>query len=75
MVLWSTKDNPLVDVNGMPWKPSGRPGYDEDKGLALDGMVCAWWFDGQQMHEPVIQENLPHDCFTRLTSKLAPKIR
>ena len=55
MVLWSTKDNPLVDVNGMPWKPSGRPGYDEDKGLALDGMVCAWWFDGQQMHEPVIQ--------------------
>ena len=56
MVLWSTKDNPLVEVNGMPWTPAGRPGFDEEKGMALDGMVCAWWFDGKQMHEPVIQQ-------------------
>ena len=56
MVLWSTKDNALVEVNGMPWMPSGRPGYDDEKGLALDGMVCAWWFDGERMHEPVIQQ-------------------
>ena len=56
MVLWSTKDNELVEVNGRPWTPAGRPSYDEERGLALDGMVCAWWFDGQQMHEPVIQQ-------------------
>jgi len=55
MVLWSTKDNPLVEVNGTPWTPQGRPGFDEHDGMALDGMVCAWWFDGTQMHEPVIQ--------------------
>ena len=55
MVLWSTKDNPLVEVNGVPWTPQGRPGFDEHDGMALDGMVCAWWFDGTQMHEPVIQ--------------------
>lgn len=55
MVLWSTKDNPLVEVNGMPWAPEGRPGFDEQNAMALDGMVCAWWFDGKQMHEPVIQ--------------------
>jgi len=55
MVLWSTKDNPLVEVNGTPWTPQGRPGFDEHDGMALDGMVCSWWFDGTQMHEPVIQ--------------------
>ncbi len=55
MVLWSTKDNPLVNVNGMPWTPEGRPGFDENRAMALDGMVCAWWFDGKRMHEPVIQ--------------------
>ena len=41
MVLWSTKDNPLVEVNGHPWKPVGRPGFDEDGGIAMDGMVAA----------------------------------
>ncbi|MBT5843774.1 MAG: hypothetical protein HOH79_02175 [Euryarchaeota archaeon] len=56
MVLWSTKDNDLVEVNGVPWMPAGRPGIDDGKGMALDGMVCAWWFDGKQMHEPVIQQ-------------------
>ena len=33
MVLWSTKDNPLVEVNGIEWKPSGRPGFDEEAEL------------------------------------------
>ena len=28
MVLWSTKDNSFVEVNGVPWEPSGRPGFD-----------------------------------------------
>ena len=32
MVLWSTKDNPLVEVNGTPWTPQGRPGFDEHDG-------------------------------------------
>lgn len=55
MVLWSTKDNPFVEVNGVPWTPKGRPGFDDQKAMSLDGMVCAWWFDGKRMHEPVIQ--------------------
>ena len=40
MVLWSTKDNPLVEVNGIEWKPSGRPGFDEEGGIAMEGMVA-----------------------------------
>lgn len=55
MVLWSTKDNDLVDVNGQEWTPKGRPGFDEHEGMAIDGMVCAWWFDGTRMHEPYIK--------------------
>ncbi len=55
MVLWSTKDNDRVEVSGFPWKPKGRPGTDEQGGMAIDGMVCAWWFDGERMHEPYIK--------------------
>ena len=39
MVLWSTKDNDRVEVNGTPWLPSGRPGTDEDGAMVIDGMV------------------------------------
>ena len=56
MVLWSTKDNPLVEVNGYPWMPKGRPGFDKDGGIAMDGMIAAWWFDGKKMIEPLILE-------------------
>ena len=58
MVLWSTKDNPKVMVSGTKWEPKGRPGFDEDGGISLDGMVCAWWFDGKRMYEPYIK----HKC-------------
>tara|TARA_B100001778_G_C18602432_1_gene637928 strand:+ start:3110 stop:4315 length:1206 start_codon:yes stop_codon:yes gene_type:complete len=56
MVLWSTKDNPKVTVSGTIWEPKGRPGFDEQSGIALDGMVCAWWYDGKRMHEPLIKQ-------------------
>ncbi len=55
MVLWSTKDNDFVSVNGTPWTPKGRPGNDEHGATILDGMVCAWWFDGERMIEPYIK--------------------
>ena len=45
---------PRVEVNGQTWRPQGRPGVDEHGGMALDGMVCAWWFDGQTMHDAVL---------------------
>ncbi len=35
MTLWSTKDAPLVEVNGQAWRPKGRPGLDTDGGMAL----------------------------------------
>ncbi len=54
MTLWSTKDAPRVEVNGATWRPQGRPGVDEHGAMALDGMVCAWWFDGATMHDAVL---------------------
>ena len=57
MVLWSTKDNPLVEVNGVKWQPVGRPGVDDDGGIAIEGMVAAWWYDGKEMHEPLVLES------------------
>ncbi|MEC7412009.1 MAG: hypothetical protein VYE08_05200, partial [Candidatus Thermoplasmatota archaeon] len=54
MTLWSTKDAPRVEVNGQTWRPEGRPGVDDHGGMSLDGMVCAWWFDGQMMHDAVL---------------------
>lgn len=56
MVLWSTKDNPKVLVSGTEWTPKGRPGFDGHGGISLDGMVCAWWFDGNRMFEPYIKK-------------------
>ena len=54
MVLWSTKDNEMVQVNDVTWNPKGKPGFDEQGGIQLDGMVCAWWFDGSVMHDEII---------------------
>ena len=56
MVLWSTKDNPMVKVNDHEWKPVGRPAFDSDGATAMEGMVAAWWYDGQEMLEPLILE-------------------
>jgi hypothetical protein len=54
MVLWSTKDNEMVQVNDINWNPKGKPGFDEQGAIRLDGMVCAWWFDGSVMHDEII---------------------
>jgi hypothetical protein len=56
MVLWSTKTNDLVHVNKTPWKPQGRPSEIVDGAYNIDGMVCAWWYDGTRMYEPILKD-------------------
>ena len=58
MVLWSTKDAPHVRVNEHDWKPEGRFHIDDDGRHTLPGMVCAWWYDGKDMHEPYLMREL-----------------
>ena len=54
MVLWSSKETPAIRVNDHWWKPGSRMRVDEHGGHVVPGMVCSWWFDGQNMHEPLI---------------------
>ena len=55
MVLWSTKETPAIRVSGHWWKPGGRMFVDEHGGHVIPGMVCAWWFDGERMFEPLVK--------------------
>jgi len=50
MVLWSSKETPAIRVNDHWWKPGSRMRIDEHGGHVVPGMVCSWWFDGQNMH-------------------------
>ncbi|MBF92766.1 MAG: hypothetical protein CMB78_03215 [Euryarchaeota archaeon] len=53
MTLWSTKETDAIRVSGHWWKPGSRMYKDDDGGFVIPGMVCAWWFDGDRMHEPL----------------------
>ena len=54
MILWSTKETPAIRVNGHWWKPGSRMSIDEHGGHVIPGMVCAWWYDGKKMFEPLV---------------------
>tara|TARA_B100000700_G_scaffold322899_1_gene425433 strand:+ start:607 stop:1800 length:1194 start_codon:yes stop_codon:yes gene_type:complete len=56
MVLWSTKETPAIRVNGYWWKPGSRMSIDENGGHVIPGMVCAWWYDGRKMFEPLVMK-------------------
>ncbi len=56
MVLWSSKETPAIRVNDHWWKPGSRMRVDEHKGHVVPGMVCSWWYDGKEMHEPLIMK-------------------
>ncbi|HJL54392.1 MAG: hypothetical protein QGH57_00735 [Candidatus Thalassarchaeaceae archaeon] len=53
MTLWSTKQTEAIRVSGHWWKPGSRMHKDEHGGFVIPGMVCAWWYDGETMHEPL----------------------
>ena len=54
MILWSTKETSAIRVSGHWWRPGSRMSSDEHGGLVVPGMVCAWWYDGKRMFEPLV---------------------
>ncbi|MDE0953454.1 MAG: hypothetical protein OR994_02140, partial [Candidatus Poseidoniales archaeon] len=54
MVLWSSKETPAIRVNEHWWQPGSRMRIDEHGGHIVPGMVCSWWYDGKNMHEPLV---------------------
>ena len=58
MILWSIKDTKRIKVMDHIWIPKGKI-TKTDNSLTFPGMVCAWFFDGKQMHDPyIIQEKV-----------------
>ena len=56
MVLWSSKETPAIRVSGHWWIPKSRMLVDEEGGTVMSGMVCAWWYDGESMFEPLLMK-------------------
>ena len=56
MVLWSSKETPAIRVSDHWWIPKARMLVDEDGGTVMSGMVCAWWYDGNKMFEPLLMK-------------------
>jgi hypothetical protein len=51
MILWSAKNTPEIDCNGLLIKPR-LPLKKE----SLDGAVAAWYYDGEKMHHNFLLE-------------------
>jgi len=56
MTLWSTKETDAIRVSGHWWRPGSRMHKDESGGFVIPGMVCAWWYDGETMYEPILMK-------------------
>jgi len=55
MILWSTKDCKRITVNHRWWEKRYEIETDDDAmKQRFHGMVCAWYFDGEKMVEPLM---------------------
>src|SRR6056300_715098 len=68
MVLWSTKDNDRVEVNGFSWMPKGRPGKDDQGGMAIDDQHPRWPAKGKGDGGGAVVPLLPDDLSMGLNS-------
>ena len=55
MVLWSTKENDLVHINDVEWKPKGRPGLM----IKEPFKSMAWFVHGGSMVRLCMTKSLP----------------
>lgn len=53
MILWSTKSTDFIKVMDKEWSMEEYPEWD-DNVLDLEGMVAAWWYDGEDMKDPLL---------------------
>ncbi len=73
MILWSTKYTDDILVNDKRWSVSKLP-VKENGGLEFDGMTAAWWFDGEDMYEPIVLDDMDFKVFKNgEKGKLVPR--
>ena len=61
MILWSTKNCKKVRIDHYDWKRK----HDIEKAsnvLKFNGMAAAWYFDGKQMHDPLLLDEHELHC-------------
>ncbi len=57
MILWSTKYTDDIKVNDKHWSVKKFPKW-HDNVLKFNGMTAAWWYDGKEMHEPIVLKEM-----------------
>ncbi len=53
MILWSTKYTDDIQINDVPWASKKLP-TRKDGVLRFNGMTAAWWYDGENMWDPIL---------------------
>ncbi len=57
MILWSTKYTDDITINDEPWSVRKLPKWNDDV-LKFNGMTAAWWYDGKEMHDPIVLKKM-----------------
>lgn len=57
MILWSTKYTDDIKINDVAWSSKKLPEWHGNV-LKFNGMTAAWWFDGKEMHEPLVLKKM-----------------
>jgi len=72
MILWSVKNDPQIDCNGLDIRVKKQiAALGEGKWL-LDGAAAAWYFDGERMHENFVLEKSRMELDSQRRSIIAP---
>lgn len=53
MILWSTKYTDHIKVMDKDWSIKQLPSQ-HDNPMKFNGMIAAWWYDGQEMKDPLL---------------------
>ncbi|MFP3872373.1 MAG: hypothetical protein ACOCTR_02935 [Candidatus Natronoplasma sp.] len=64
MILWSTKYVDQIEVNDKRWSMKKLPTWNDGK-LEFNGMTAAWWFDGEDMYDPIVLEEMDFEIHTQ----------
>ena len=56
MILWGTRNCRKVRVNDYRWEPTIPMDVNGSRSV-FESMVASWYYDGKQMHEPLLLDN------------------
>ena len=72
MILWSVKNDPQIDCNGLDIRVQKQISAQGAGKWALDGAAAAWYFDGERMRENFVLERSRMELDSQKKSLVAP---